>query len=134
MLLANSLRKSLELKSHGESEAERNLQILNLLDDDKRNTTESAFSIQNIVEVGLHEHGRLPGEWYGVSKMNEIFKVLNDTYNFDTKLSGNILGNFKICEFKNGEIISKEILKEGLGPKEFNLLVEQKIIMANDGG
>jgi hypothetical protein len=67
------------------------------------------------VELGLNEHGRLPGEWYGVSKMNEIFKALNDTYNFDSNLGGNMLGKFKICEFKNGEIISKEVLKEGIG-------------------
>jgi len=31
----------------------------------------------------LQEHGRLPGEWYGVGKMNKIFKSLHDTYNFD---------------------------------------------------
>jgi flagellin-specific chaperone FliS len=79
---------------------------LEFFDDDKRNETAYAFSIQNIVETGLMEHGRLPGEWYGVSKMNEIFQSLNETYNFDTNLSENMLGNFKICNFKNGEINS----------------------------
>ena len=88
---------------------------MELFDDDKRNETGHAFSIQNIVETGLMEHGRLPGEWYGVSKMNEIFQSLNETYNFDTKLSENILGSLKICNFKNGEINSKEILDLGVG-------------------
>ena len=60
------------------------------------------------MDVGLHEHGRLPGEWYGVSKMNEIFHSLNR----NEKLEENqILKGFKICVFTNGEIISKEILK-----------------------
>ena len=73
--------------------------MLELFDDDKRNTIESSFSIQNIVEVGLCEHNMLPGEWYGVGKMNEVFKSLNETYNFDKNLTGNFLGNFKICVF-----------------------------------
>lgn len=95
------------------------MRILKLFDDDKRNHTANAFSIQNVVEVGLQEHGRLPGEWYGVSKMNEIFKVINQTYNFDTNLSENVLGKFKICEFKNGEIFEKDVLKEGMGAKNY---------------
>lgn len=32
-------------------------------------------------------------------------------YNFDSELSGNFIGNFKICSFKNGEIITKDVLK-----------------------
>jgi hypothetical protein len=96
-----------------------NIQILKLFDDDKRNTTESAFSIQNVVEIGLNDHDRLPGEWYGVSKISEIFASLNETYNFDSNLSGNFLGNFKICEFKNGEIITKEVLAKALGKEKY---------------
>lgn len=61
------------------------------------------------------EHGRLPGEWYGVSKMNEIFTSLNETYNFDSKLSENSLGLFKICNFKNGEINEQEVLEMAVG-------------------
>mmetsp|Transcript_17511 Transcript_17511/g.29500 ORF Transcript_17511/g.29500 Transcript_17511/m.29500 type:complete len:320 (-) Transcript_17511:237-1196(-) len=95
--------------------AARNLEILELFDDDKRNSIKHAFSIQNIVEVGLQEHGRLPGEWYGVCTMNEIFRALNESYNFDPKLSENSLGRFKICEFKNGEIVTKQVLQAALG-------------------
>lgn len=108
MLLANCLQKYLQYVDQNEEIA--NLKILRLFDDDKRNHTENAFSIQNIVEVGLQEHGRLPGEWYGVSKMNEIFRNINQAYNFDKELSENFLGKFKICEFKNGEIFEKEVL------------------------
>lgn len=83
---------------------------MDLFGDNKRNETKHCFSIQNIAEVGLLEHGRLPGEWYGVSKMNEIFWSLNETYNFDCNLSENSLGKFKIIDFKNGELNEKEIL------------------------
>jgi len=76
-----------------------NVDILTLFDDDIRNSSESAFSIQNVVEVGLSEHNRLPGEWYGVSKINEIFVTLNETYNFSPMLSDNKLSNFKMCAF-----------------------------------
>ena len=88
---------------------------MELFNDDKRNETKHCFSIQNIAETGLLEHGRLPGEWYGVSKMNEIFTSLNETYNFDCNLSENSLGKFKICNFKNGEINESEILEQALG-------------------
>ena len=103
MLLANCFRK-LEIPDYME-----------LFNDDKRNETKHCFSIQNIAETGLLEHGRLPGEWYGVSKMNEIFTSLNETYNFDCNLSENSLGKFKICNFKNGEINESEILEQALG-------------------
>ena len=52
--------------------------------------------------------------------MNEIFKAIHDTYNFDNSLSGTFLGNFKICICQNGEIITKEILKAGLGQENFD--------------
>ena len=52
----------------------------------------------------------LPGEWYGVSKMNKIFKALHDTYNFDENISNNCMGNLKICEFSDGEIIVKDVV------------------------
>lgn len=51
--------------------------------------------------------------------MNEIFQTINQTYNFDQNLSDNILGKFKICEFKNGEIFEKDVLKEGMGEKNY---------------
>lgn len=47
--------------------------------------------------------------------MNDIIQSLNETYNFDSGLSGNLLGSFKIISFKNGEVITKDVLKEGLG-------------------
>ena len=74
-----------------------------------------------MVETGLLEHGRLPGEWYGVSKMNEIFQSLNEMYNFDTKLSENQLGNFKIINFKNGEINEQQLLDLAIGPQNGSL-------------
>ena len=92
MLLANSLNKHFLSFDKIEDGDLPILRILRLFDDDKRNHTANAFSIQNVVEVGLQEHGRLPGEWYGVSKMNEIFKTINQTYNFDQNLSDNIMG------------------------------------------
>lgn len=75
--------------------------------------------------MGLHEHGRLPGEWYGVSKMNEIFKSINALYNVG---NNHLLANFKVCEFKNGEIVSKEILKLSMGSVEYDNLVNKNII------
>lgn len=101
---------------------------MGLFDDDKRNQTEHPFSIQNVVEVGLQVHGKLPGEWYGVCNLNEIMKTLHETYNFDSDLSDNFLGNFKVCSFKNGEIITKDVLKEGLGQKKYQELVDGKIL------
>ena len=44
--------------------------------------------------------------------MNDIVSQLHETYNFDSGLSGNFLGNFKVCSFKNGEVISKDVLRE----------------------
>lgn len=102
--------------------------VLGLFDDDKRNQTEHPFSIQNVVEVGLQVHGKLPGEWYGVCNLNEIMKSLHETYNFDAGLSDNFLGNFKICSFKNGEIVTKDVLKEGLGQEKYQELVDGKIL------
>lgn len=109
-----------------------NILILSLFDDDKRNQTEHPFSIQNIVEVGLQVHGKLPGEWYGVCNLNEIVKSLHETYNFDANLSDNFLGNFKICSFKNGEIVTKDVLMQGLGPSKYQELVEGKVLDGSD--
>lgn len=102
--------------------------VLGLFDDDKRNQTEHPFSIQNVVEIGLQVHGKLPGEWYGVCNLNEIMKTLHETYNFDSGLSGNFLGNFKLCSFRNGEIITKDVLKEGLGADKYQELVDGKVL------
>jgi hypothetical protein len=52
--------------------------------------------------------------------MAEIFVTLNEAYNFDSKLSGNYLGNFKICEFKNGEVITKKVLAMGIGEQKYS--------------
>lgn len=64
--------------------------------------------------------------------MNEIFKTLNETYNFDSNLSDTFLGKFKICEFKNGEVISKEILKVGLGQAVFDKFEEMMIVQEEE--
>ena len=73
-------------------------------------------------------HGKLPGEWYGVCNLNEIMKTLHETYNFDSDLSDNFLGNFKLCSFKNGEIITKDVLSEGLGKEKYQELVDGKVL------
>lgn len=61
--------------------------ILNLFNDDVRNKAKSAFSIQNVVEAGLNEHGQMPGEWYGVWRMNSIIEMLSDKYSFSQHLN-----------------------------------------------
>jgi hypothetical protein len=53
---------------------------------------------------------------------------LHETYNFDASLSDNFLGNFKICSFKNGEIVTKDVLIEGLGLEKYEELVDGKIL------
>ena len=47
----------------------------------------------------------MPGTWYGVQTANDIFKELSDQSNF----------GMKICSFRDGEIITKDILKEAMG-------------------
>ena len=49
-----------------------------------------------MVELGLEEHARLPGEWYGVQTANEIFATLAELQ--ETEL--------KLCSFKEGEIVT----------------------------
>lgn len=109
MLLLNAIRNT-----------EDPIRLFQLIDDDKRHTTGSAFSIQNIAEVGLSEHNKMPGEWYGVSKMNEIFVSLNEAYNFSPNLSNNFLGKFKMMHFKDGQIITSRVLEKGLGSERYN--------------
>lgn len=58
--------------------------------------------------------------------MNEIFKSLNVQYNSSQK--NQFLSDFKVCEFKNGEIVSKEVLQAGIGVEEYATLVDQKVI------
>lgn len=53
MLLANSLNKHFLSFDKIEDGDLPILRILRLFDDDKRNHTANAFSIQNVVEVGL---------------------------------------------------------------------------------
>lgn len=53
MLLANSLNKLFLSQDKIEDEDLPILRVLKLFDDDKRNHTANAFSIQNVVEVGL---------------------------------------------------------------------------------
>jgi len=77
-------------------------------------------------------HGKLPGEWYGVCNLNEIIKTLHDTYSFDENLSENLLGKFKVCSFKNGEIITKDVIKEGLGKEKYNDLLSGKVLTYNN--
>lgn len=73
MLMANCLRTLTKPQvKTPEQQQILNSDIITLFDDDKRNTVRSSFSIQNIVEVGLNDHGQQPGEWYGVSKINLI--------------------------------------------------------------
>jgi hypothetical protein len=128
MLLANTLLKIKDKLPKINS----NQDIFSLFDDDIRNSSEAAFSIQNIVEVGLNEHNRLPGEWYGVSKMNQIFVTLNDTYNFSPNLSDNKLGNFKMVEFQNGELVNSQVIEAAIGKETLSNLVAQGQITMKD--
>lgn len=45
-------------------------------------------------------------------------------YNFDPALSGNFIGHFKICSFKNGDIVTKDVLKAGMGTEKYQELIE----------
>ena len=56
--------------------------------------------------------------------MNDIVSQLHETHNFDSGLSGNFLGNFKVCSFKNGEVISKDVLRAGMGQARYQELIE----------
>lgn len=89
MLIANCLRRvyGLERQPASPESLETLSSILRLFNDDKRNLPEHAFSIQNVVEVGLNEFERLPGEWYGVSKMNAIFRLISQEYYFSPFVS-----------------------------------------------
>lgn len=51
---------------------------LNLFNNNKRGQKESAFSIQNVVEIGLKDYGIYPGEWYGINTCSTIFEQLNN--------------------------------------------------------
>ena len=64
----------------------------------------------------------MPGEWYGVSKLNLIIKKLSDTYNFFTYFNFPNDCKFKVCEFRHGEIDFMEVLRAGFNSeiyKEF---------------
>jgi hypothetical protein len=63
--------------------------------------------------------------------MNKIFKTLHDAYNFDEKISNNCIGNFKICEFSDGEILVREVVKEGIGSDMYKQLLEKQLISEN---
>jgi hypothetical protein len=63
--------------------------------------------------------------------MNKIFKTLHDTYNFDENISNNCIGNFKICEFSDGEILVREVVKEGVGSDVYKQLLEKELISEN---
>ena len=126
MLIANVLRQSILSKGNLTSSAQtnKNIEILSLFDDDKRNCTENPFSIQNVVEMAHTMHKQLPGEWYGVTKINEIFCQINDTFNLSQKPP---LAGFKMIEFKNGELILQDILKEGIGQAKYDNLHESNV-------
>ena len=109
MLIANCLR-IIRNAPTDQKRIQSNIEIISLFDDSIRNRTEHPFSIQNIVEVGLNEHSRMPGEWYSVTKMNEIFQSLS--YHF-SDFAGSKYNNLKIQEFKLGEIILSTILELG---------------------
>ena len=42
---------------------------------------DAVFSIANIVETGLLKYMMTPGDWYGPSRMIQIFEHLNIKYN-----------------------------------------------------
>ena len=57
-----------------------------------------------MVEQGL-DHAKIPGEWYGVQTANEIFQDLSGIYKAE----------LKVCSFKDGDIITRELLTCALG-------------------
>ena len=88
MLIANVIR--IAYKTMDASD------ILKLFDDNERGKNESAFSIQNVAVEGL-EFGKLPGNWYGVNTITNVFEVLNEKYR--------PLPDFKVCVFQDSCII-----------------------------
>jgi len=42
------------------------------------------------------------------------------------------LGKFKVCSFKNGEIITKDVIKEGLGKEKYNDLICGKVLKSHN--
>ena len=76
-----------------QTEKDVTIKVLSLFQDDFRNESSAPFSIQNVIEIGHTEHNKAPGEWYGVSKMNEITKALFE------KNTLSELKNIKICTF-----------------------------------
>ena len=91
MLIANTLART---KSLGREA------ILKLFDDSERGAALSAFSIQNVAVEGL-EVGKLPGDWYGVNTICNLFEKLNERYQ--------PVKQFKICNFQDGNIICDRI-------------------------
>eukprot|EP00347_Sterkiella_histriomuscorum_P012007 403370248 len=96
MMIANALQQSTFMYPVNS--------ILKLFDDNIRECTESAFSIQNIAIQGL-QIGRFPGDWYGVSSITTILQSLNDNYK--------PFSQFEICTFQDGYIVFETIMKKG---------------------
>ena len=46
-------------------------------------------------------------------------------------MSNNCIGNFKICEFSDGEILVREVVKEGIGSELYKQLLEKQLISEN---
>ena len=108
MMVASAFQKVLRSKTNARYYEVKNkltMSVLELFDDDKRGRPEAPFSIQNIVEIGLAEYQQLLGEWYGVQTIGEILGKLADRHGTD----------IAICNFREGEIVTQEVLEAAMG-------------------
>mmetsp|Transcript_56 Transcript_56/g.30 ORF Transcript_56/g.30 Transcript_56/m.30 type:complete len:94 (+) Transcript_56:1275-1556(+) len=60
--------------------------------------------------------------------MNSIFATLSKTKASEaSSLPNDFLSGFKICSFEEGEIVIKEVLKAGMGAKNYKAIVEGRL-------
>lgn len=143
MLVANAMQK-VYIHQYLSDNMKLKLQagILNLFNDDVRQENRCAFSIQNICELGLVDHGHMPGEWYGVQRISKIFEKLGQTYQFhayldylasqtndapDTLMASSNMQleyqrkkqPFKIVSMISGDLIVANVLEAAIGKLKF---------------
>lgn len=61
--------------------------------------------------------------------MNEVIQSIHNKYAFDKSQDYKFISQLKVLESKNGELISKDILKAALGEEKFEELSD--IILEN---
>lgn len=81
------------------------LKVLQLVNDNGTESAMNAFSIQNVVKMGL-VHNKFPGEWYGHSSVSLVFKDLNN-HVFKPYI------DFEVCLFSDGNVYLDKVKKLG---------------------